>query len=71
MLLHLAWNVGVLACGGAFPDFGPAAHPRVALPAALVLAVSVATFLIVAGRLRGARHGDPSSNLDRVNTRTR
>jgi membrane protease YdiL (CAAX protease family) len=54
MLLHLAWNVGVLAFGGTFPEFEPAGHPRVALPAALVLAICIAVFVPAAARLRQA-----------------
>ena len=65
MLLHVAWNVGVLLFGGTFPDFDPAARgPRLALPAAFVLAVSVAVFAWAAARLRTAsRRGVPASHL--------
>ncbi|HSU16811.1 type II CAAX endopeptidase family protein [Longimicrobium sp.] len=63
MLLHFAWNVGVLAFGGTFPDFEPATHPRVALPAALVLALSAAVFARAAARLRRASRRVPDLHL--------
>lgn len=55
IVLHMAWNVGVLAFGGAFPGFDPATRGvRVAVPAAVVLALSAAIFTWAAGRLRAA-----------------
>jgi membrane protease YdiL (CAAX protease family) len=59
VVLHMAWNLGVLLFGGAFPGFDPATGgTRIALPAGLVFLASAAVFAWAAPRLRAAsRHG--------------
>jgi membrane protease YdiL (CAAX protease family) len=51
--LHVAWNVGVLALGGAFHGFDPAGRgAALAVPAALVFTAAAAAFALGARRLR-------------------
>jgi hypothetical protein len=51
--LHVAWNVGVLALGGAFHGFDPAGRgAALAVPAALVFVAAAAAFAVGARRLR-------------------